>query len=147
MRGLAEAHATLGYIAVVTNPEWKHSEPEFRRAIELDPNDALAHHWLAYYLFFAGRYDEALAQIALARQLDPLSAVTNADEGHFLGMRCVISAKREPDFQQAIELEPELGQPHETLALVELESGHPADAVKEAHAGLVLDPSTANTLR
>jgi tetratricopeptide (TPR) repeat protein len=48
--------------------------------------------------------------------------------------------------QRAIELEPELGQPHETLALVELESGHPADAVKEAHAGLLLDPSTANTL-
>ena len=143
--GLAEAHATLGYVAVVLNPEWKHSEPEFRRAIELDPNNALAHHWLAYYLFFAGRYDEALAQIALARQLDPLSAVTNADEGHFLYAVHHFSEAR-ARLQQAIELEPELGQPHETLALVELESGHPADAVKEAHAGLVLDPSTANTL-
>jgi TolB-like protein/DNA-binding winged helix-turn-helix (wHTH) protein/Tfp pilus assembly protein PilF len=143
--GQAEAHATLGLVAVNTVPEWEHSEPEFRRAIELDPNDATSHHWLAYYLFFAGRYDEALAEIALARQLDPLSAVTNADDGHFLYATRHFGEAR-VRLQGAIELEPELGQPHETLALVELESGHPADAVKEAHAGLVLDPSTANTL-
>ena len=143
--GLAEAHATLGLIAVSTVPEWKHSEPEFRKAIELDPNDATSHHWLAYFLFFAGRHDEALAEIALARQLDPFSAVTNADEGHFLYAARHFEEAR-VRLQGAIELEPELGQPHETLALVELESGHPTDAVKEAHAGLLLDPSTANTL-
>ena len=143
--GLAEAHATLGLIAVSTVPEWRHSEPEFRRAIELDPNDAMSHHWLAYYLFFAGRDDEALAEIAVARQLDPLSAVTNADEGHFLyAARHFVEARAR--LQEAIELEPELGQPHATLALVELESGHSADAVKEAHAGLVLDPSAASTI-
>ena len=129
--GLAEAHATLGLIAVSTVPEWEHSEPEFRKAIELDPNDATSHHWLAYFLFFAGRHDEALAEIALARQLDPFSAVTNADEGHFLYAARHFEQAR-VRLQGAIELEPELGQPHETLALVELESGHPTEAVKAA---------------
>jgi TolB-like protein/DNA-binding winged helix-turn-helix (wHTH) protein/Tfp pilus assembly protein PilF len=143
--GLAEAHAILGLVAVSTVPEWEHSEPEFRRALELDPNDAASHHWLAYYLFFAGRPDEALAEIGLARQLDPLSAVTNADEGHFLYATRHFGEAR-TRLQAAIELEPELGQPHETLALVELESGHPTEAVKEARAGLVLDPSTASTM-
>jgi TolB-like protein/DNA-binding winged helix-turn-helix (wHTH) protein/Tfp pilus assembly protein PilF len=143
--GLAEAHATLGLIAVSTVPEWRHSEAEFRRAIELDPNAAMSHHWLAYYLFFAGRYDESLAQIGLARQLDPLSAVTNADEGHFLYAARHFGEAR-ARLRGAIDLEPELGQPHATLALVELESGRPADAVKEAHAGLVLDPSAASTM-
>ena len=143
--GLAEAHSILGLVAVSTVPEWKHSEAEFRRAIELDPNDATSHHWLAYYLFFAGRRDEALAEIAVARQLDPLSPVTNADEGHFLyAARHFREAQAR--LRQAIELEPEFGQPHETLALLELESGHAADAVKEAHAGLVLDPGAANTI-
>lgn len=80
----------------------------------------------------------------MARQLDPLSAVTNADEGHFL-YAARHFGEAQVRLQEAIELEAELGQPHETLALVELESGHPADAVKEAHAGLVLDPNAAST--
>lgn len=143
--GLAEAHATLGLVSVSTVPEWQHSETEFRRAIELDPNDATSHQWLAFYLFFAGRPDAALAEIVLARQLNPLSAVTNADEGHFLYATRHFGEAR-TRLQEAIELEPELGQPHATLALVELESGHPANAVKEARAGLVLDPGTANTI-
>jgi TolB-like protein/DNA-binding winged helix-turn-helix (wHTH) protein/tetratricopeptide (TPR) repeat protein len=141
---LADAHATLGLIAVNT-PDWERSEPEFRRAIELDPNNATSHHWLAYYLFFAGRQDEALAQIALARELDPLSAVTNADEGHFLYATRHFSEAR-ARLREAMELEPELGQSHATLALIELESGHPAEAVKEAHAALSLDPTSVSTI-
>src|SRR5215469_5480888 len=48
---LAEAHATLGFIAV---NHWssaaKESEYEFRRALELNPNYATAHHWFAFHL-------------------------------------------------------------------------------------------------
>jgi len=142
---LAEAHATLGLVAVSMSPEWKQSEPEFRRAIELDASNASSHHWLAFYLQFAGRQGEALAEIALARQLDPLSAVMHADEGHLLYAAHRFSEARSR-LKVAIELEPELGRPHATLALIELESGHPAEAAKEALAGLALSPSEAATL-
>jgi TolB-like protein/DNA-binding winged helix-turn-helix (wHTH) protein/Tfp pilus assembly protein PilF len=143
--GLASPHATLGLVAIDTSPEWRHSEPEFRRAIELDPSSAVAHNWLAYYLYFAGRRDEALAEIGLARQLDPLSASTNADEGHFLyATRHFEAAKAR--LKRAIELAPDLGQSYETLAMVELETGHPADALKDARIGLGLDPTNPRTL-
>jgi TolB-like protein/DNA-binding winged helix-turn-helix (wHTH) protein/Tfp pilus assembly protein PilF len=138
---LAEAHATLGLVLLHTGALWMRSEPEFRRAIELDRNNAVAHSWLAYYLFFADRHDEALAEIALARQLDPLSASTNADEGHFLYAAHHFDEAR-AKLRRAIELVPEYGQPHGTLALVELESGHHADAVKEARTALELDPNS-----
>jgi len=105
-KGLSPLISHCSVSSTSTVPEWEHSEPEFRRAIELDPNDATSH-----FLYAARHFREARVRL-----------------------------------QQAIELEPELGQPHETLALVDLESGHPADAVKEAHAGLVLDPGTANTM-
>ena len=111
---------------------------EFRRAIEIDPNFATAHHWFAYQRVVAGRPDEALNEITLARELDPLSAITNADEGHFL-----YAARRFDEartrLRRAIELGPELGQPHASLALVELETGHADIAAREAHAGLALD--------
>jgi|HubBroStandDraft_5_1064220.scaffolds.fasta_scaffold12930_2 TolB-like protein/DNA-binding winged helix-turn-helix (wHTH) protein/Tfp pilus assembly protein PilF len=139
--GLAQAHATLGLIVLHTNPEWTRSEPEFRRAIELDRNNALAHNWLAYYLLFADRRNEALAEIALARQLDPLSASANADEGHFLYAARRFDEAR-AKLRRAIELAPEYGQPHGTLALVELESGHREDAFKEARRALELDPNS-----
>jgi len=143
--GVAEVHATLGLIALNTNPEWTHSEPEFRRAIKFDPSDATAHRWLAYYLLFAGRRAEALTEIALARQLDPLSAGTNSDEGHFLYVTRHFGEAR-ARLQVAIELAPDFGQSYATLALVELESGHPAEALKEARIGLELDPQNPRTL-
>jgi TolB-like protein/DNA-binding winged helix-turn-helix (wHTH) protein/Tfp pilus assembly protein PilF len=139
--GLAEAHATLGLVVLHTSREWMRSEPEFRRAIELDRNNAIAHDWLAYPLFFADRRDEALAEIALARQLDPLSAGTNADEGHFLYAAHRFDEAR-AKLRRAIELAPEFGQPHATLALIELESGHRAEAFKEARTALALDPNS-----
>ena len=136
--GLAEAHATLGLIGLNRVKDWAHSEVEFRRAIEIDPNFATAHHWFAYQRVVAGRPDEALNEITLARELDPLSAITNADEGHFL-----YAARRFDEartrLRRAIELGPELGQPHASLALVELETGHADIAAREAHAGLALD--------
>jgi len=142
---LAEAHATLGFVHLAKLSEWTESEAEFRRALEIDPNYANAHHWLAYDLLFFGREGEALAEIAMARQLDPLSAVTNADEGHFL-----YAARHFDDsrlrLQRAIDLDPNFGQPHATLALLELESGNAADAQREARSALALDPDNPNTM-
>jgi TolB-like protein/DNA-binding winged helix-turn-helix (wHTH) protein/Tfp pilus assembly protein PilF len=143
---LAEAHATLGLIPLTDGASnWTQSEHEFRRALELNPNYATAHHWFAFYLFFSDRQDEALAEMEHARQLDPLSAIINADEGSFLyAARRYEEAKAR--LRQAIELAPDLGQPHETLALIDMETGHPSDALKEARTGLALDPSNPRTI-
>jgi TolB-like protein/DNA-binding winged helix-turn-helix (wHTH) protein/Tfp pilus assembly protein PilF len=142
---LAEAHATLGLLDLYTNPGWMRAEPEFRQAIELDRNNAVAHDWLAYYLFFADRRDEALAEIALARQLDPLSASANADEGHFLYAARHFDEAR-TKLNRAIEIEPAFGEPHATLALIEFESGHREDALKEARTALELDPNNTRIM-
>jgi TolB-like protein/DNA-binding winged helix-turn-helix (wHTH) protein/Tfp pilus assembly protein PilF len=143
---LAGAHATLGFIGLYRrNADWMQTGSEFRRALQLNPSYADAHHWFAYYLFFSNRRDEALAEIILAQQLDPLSAITDADAGQFLyAVRRYEEARVR--LRQAIELEPEFGQPHETLALIELETGHAADALREARAGLTLDPNNPRTL-
>jgi TolB-like protein/Tfp pilus assembly protein PilF len=76
---LAEAHTSLASIKAVTDWDWQGAENEYRRAIELNPNYATAHHWYGAQLFLQGRFDEALREIKKAQQLDPLSLAINKD--------------------------------------------------------------------
>ena len=142
---LAEAHATLGYIGNNWVPDWTQAEAELRRALELNPNYATAHQWFAFYLVLSDRRTEALAEMELARQLDPLSVIINADQGELLYVARRYEEAR-VRLHQAIELEPDFGQPHQTLALIDLESGHKSDALKEARAALALDPNDPRTI-
>ncbi len=70
---LAEAHTSMGRIKRSADWDWEGAERSFRRAIELDPNNALAHPWLAQLLSSRGRHDEALRYIDRAIELDPVS--------------------------------------------------------------------------
>jgi len=81
---LPEAHTALALI--VQNYDWdlQTAEKEYRRAIELNPNYATAHHWYAEHLTWRGRFDEALRESERARQLDPLSLIIAADNGAIL---------------------------------------------------------------
>jgi len=65
-------HVLLGYMHQA-RWQWKDAENEFKRALELGPNDAAAHHGYARWLLSHGRIDEALAWQQRARQLDPLA--------------------------------------------------------------------------
>jgi serine/threonine-protein kinase len=60
------------------------AEKEFRRAIELDPKNAKAHHWYATFLHALVRHDEALTEIDRARELAPDSSSILADKGQLL---------------------------------------------------------------
>lgn len=81
---LAEAHTSMAMIAQNYDWDWKKAESEYRRAIQLDPNYATAHHWYAEYLSVQGRFAEALEEIEHARQLDPRSLIIAADRGAIL---------------------------------------------------------------
>jgi serine/threonine protein kinase/Tfp pilus assembly protein PilF len=76
---LAEAHTSLASIKAVTDWDWQGAENEYRRAIELNPKYATAHHWYGAQLLLQGRLDEALQEIKKAQQLDPLSLGINKD--------------------------------------------------------------------
>src|ERR1041384_8368901 len=81
---LAEAHTALALIVQNYDLDWRTSEQEFRKAIDLNPNYATAHHWYAEHLMWLGHFDEALRESERARQLDPLSLIIAADNGAIL---------------------------------------------------------------
>jgi TolB-like protein/DNA-binding winged helix-turn-helix (wHTH) protein/Tfp pilus assembly protein PilF len=107
---LPEAHTALALIVQNYDWDWQTADKEFRRAIELNPNYATAHHWYAEHLMWLGRFDEALQESERARQLDPLSLIIAADNGAILYFsrqydraiekwRSVL--EMDPDFQRA----------------------------------------------
>ena len=71
---LAEAHTSLGAINFWYDFDWTGGERELRRAIALNPSSAEAHFQYGYLLMFEGRFDESLAEMRRASDLDPLSA-------------------------------------------------------------------------
>jgi serine/threonine-protein kinase len=77
---LAEAHATLATIS--RDPST--AEREYRRAIELDPRYAMGRVFFARFLAGRGRFDEAIREVKLGRDLDPLSLVQNTNVGFVL---------------------------------------------------------------
>lgn len=76
---LANPHATLGFIGWRYDWKWEESDREFKRAIELNPSYAQAHHWYSYLLVRVNRFDEAVAEIKNALDLDPLSPIIYQD--------------------------------------------------------------------
>ena len=78
---LAEAHASLAYVEYYHDWNWTGAEDEFRRAITANPAYATAHQWYAEYLFYMARFDESVAEINRAHELDPVSLSINTELG------------------------------------------------------------------
>jgi len=81
---LADAHAELGFIIFWYDWDWDAAEKEYKRALELDPNNADAHLFYAHLLSNLARHSEALQEVKRARELDPMNLRTAALEGQFL---------------------------------------------------------------
>jgi eukaryotic-like serine/threonine-protein kinase len=69
----AEAYSALGFATACHDFDWAVAEGQHRRAIEINPNYATAHHWYAFHLLMEGRFDEAIERILRTRELDPVS--------------------------------------------------------------------------
>lgn len=82
----ADAHASLAFATFFGMWDVSTGEKEFRRAIELNPDNPVAHHWWANALICLNRLPEALTEIDLAEKLDPSSAAILADKGNILSI-------------------------------------------------------------
>lgn len=74
---LAEAHTAMATILSDIGEDIGASEREHKRAIELNPNYAMAHLRYGWFLFHTNQMDEAIREMRRAQELDPLSTTTN----------------------------------------------------------------------
>lgn len=143
---LAEAHASLGYIAQTFEHDWETAGEEYRAAIRLNPNYATARQWYAEHLAFRGNLEEALVEIDVALELDPFSMVINRMKGNLLTF-----SKRYDEaiaqFERTIELYPESPIVRFNLAEAQAAKGKRAEAIEHFLAGLQLDGASNYELR
>ncbi|MGA7842596.1 MAG: protein kinase [Candidatus Acidiferrales bacterium] len=115
--------------ALATAWKWSAAEPEFRRAIELNPNNANAHYFYAFnYLMPTNHLDEALEQFRLALALDPLAAIVRTNYALTLMDTHKYPESRE-QFDQIFERDPSFGPGLFYLSQMEATQGQFAEAV------------------
>jgi len=138
---LTEAHTTLGLVEA-SHFNLVAAQREYKRALELNPNYATAHHWYSFCLWTMNRQKNALEELERARRLDPLSVIIYTDEARTL------SAMHQPDdaislLKAAIELDPNFAEAHRSLAVAYVQKGEISRAIAEARRGVELDPNDA----
>jgi TolB-like protein/DNA-binding winged helix-turn-helix (wHTH) protein/Tfp pilus assembly protein PilF len=127
---LGEAHNSLAFCLDGFDWDLESGGKEFRRAIELNPGYATAHHWYAWHLALLRRYDEAIAEMKKAQNLDPLSLIIDADLAELLALansydESIVQSRK------AIEMDPNFALAHNQLALAYLQKHRNEDAVAE----------------
>jgi DNA-binding winged helix-turn-helix (wHTH) protein/TolB-like protein/Flp pilus assembly protein TadD len=131
---LGEAQASLGFILMNYYWDWAEAEQRFKRAIELNPNYAMAHNWYSQELSFMGRSPEALKEAQRAQEIDPLSPWTNSNIGFvsYLGRQYdeAIAASL-----KTLELDPDFAVAHMVIGLSYAQKKMPEKAIAELQKG------------
>lgn len=135
---LAEPHTALG--RYYNFWEWNRAEAEreYRRAIELKPNYATAHHWLGTdTLTQLKRFDEALAEAKRAEELDQLSTViaTNYADTYMYARRYDEAIAQ---FKRAVSLDPNFYYPHGDMGITFTAKGMYQEGIAELRKALEL---------
>jgi DNA-binding winged helix-turn-helix (wHTH) protein/tetratricopeptide (TPR) repeat protein len=140
----SEAHASLAFVTFFGMWDAADAEKEFRRAVELDPNNSKAHHWYATFLHALLRHEEALTEIELARKLAPDSPSILADKGGLLWA----GGHHEQALQLLKQLEaadPDFVSPHRYLRFAYLETGDYPNYITELKTDALLTHDAAQS--
>jgi Tfp pilus assembly protein PilF len=133
----ADAHTSLAFALFYGALDTAGGEREYRRAIELNPDSANAHHWYATSLVVQGRYRESLAEIERARELDPSSTSILADKGFILFDQGQVD-QSVALLKQVEAADPASQSAHTYLALIDLTRSDFSDYLTEARKGAEL---------
>ncbi len=138
---LGEAHNSLAFCLDGFDWDFDSAGKEFRRAIELNPSYATAHHWYAWHLSLLGKYDDAIAEMREAENLDPLSLIINADLAELL----VLAHSYDESIRQSrktIELDPDFALAHSQLGQAYLQKYLNDEAIVELQKAVQLSGSS-----
>jgi TolB-like protein len=142
---LAEAHTSLA-AALAMSWKWSESEPEFRRALELNPNSATSHYFYAVdYLIPYNRLDQALEHFRIAISLDPLSPIVNTNLA-MLYMEMHRYPESKAQFEKTIERDPNFPPAHFKFSTLYAAQGDFPNAVKEIQKwnNITREPATSD---
>jgi len=97
---MAEPHVSLAAIKLHHEWDWDGAEAEFKRAIELAPSNAGAHHIYAHHLLAMGRLDESVHETRRASELDPLNPMFSS----CVGWHCLYARQYDEAITQCMKI-------------------------------------------
>jgi len=124
----SEAHRESGWISWRYEWNFAAADREFRRAIDLNPNDAQAHEIYSLFLKSMGRFDESLAQSNRAIELSPMEPYSRANAGSLLALMKNYDAAM-GQFETAVHLNPQLPYVWQRLGPVLVMQGKDQEAI------------------
>jgi TolB-like protein/DNA-binding winged helix-turn-helix (wHTH) protein/tetratricopeptide (TPR) repeat protein len=138
---LAEPHVLLAGV-YQKQWQWSNAEAEFKRALELNSNNAGAHVGYAKWLLCQGRTDEALAWVQRARELDPLggAGITPLGGAAITNGFILFHARR---YDEAIRELRNDDPDHWILGLALIANGQPDEAITVLEKALGTDRNPA----
>jgi serine/threonine protein kinase/Tfp pilus assembly protein PilF len=135
---LAEARISLAYVTEAYDWDWPRAEREYKHAIRLNSNYATAHHWYGEYLALVGRFDEAIAELQKAKEIDEsLSLIINAAVGLVLYLARQYDRAIE-EHLRTLELDPNFAHTRFCLGLAYLQKSMFDEAIAELQASLAI---------
>ncbi|MBA3351340.1 MAG: protein kinase, partial [Blastocatellia bacterium] len=135
---LAEPHAALGLYHTAYTWDLEASIRELYRATELNPKYATAYHWLGNTLPSLGKCDEAIAAAKHAEELDPLSAIINADTALDL-IQCRRFDEALVQTQKALKLDPNFYYTHFLAGWAHQNKGNYKEALTSFRRSMALN--------
>jgi len=127
-------------IATFHDWDWAEAERQFKRAIALNPNYVLAHHWYSHYLVYLGRFEESLAESRRGLALDPLDVGMN----FHLGFNYFFTSQYDlaiAQVQKTLDIDRSYGEAYSILGLVHEQQGRYREAAAELQKSLKLGAS------
>ena len=135
---LAAAHVTRGYLKMVREFDWSGAEHSFKRALELNPSSADAYDLYGRLCSALARYDEAIALLQRAQELDPLAHRVDVATALLRAGRFDQALLRAGD---AVELDPNLDRARATLGWAYIFTGQKAEGLAELERAVALSPA------
>jgi TolB-like protein/DNA-binding winged helix-turn-helix (wHTH) protein/Tfp pilus assembly protein PilF len=142
---LSDAHTSLAFCLDSFDWDWDAADREFRRAIELNPGYATAHHWYSWHLAVLRKNSEAIAEMRKAQSLDPLSLIINSDLAELLLITNFLDASIQQS-HKTIEMDSSFALAHSQLAQGYLEKHMWADAISELQKAVQLSGGSATCI-
>ena len=136
----AEAHTSLAIGLAYLKRDWKGSEKEYKRALDLNPSYATAHFWYSSHLLqVEGRWDEAISEVKEAEKLDLFSPVIAT----YVGVILFLAGRRQEavdQFRRVLKMSPEFAFAHAKLGSALISISSVEEGTAEIERALDLSP-------
>ena len=134
---LAEANGSLAVCSLFHEWNWVAAEEQFKRALGLNPSQALVRHEYSLYLIAMGRLEEAIAEEKQALAFDPLSLLFNTALGRLLYFIRQYDQAIEQCWK-SLELDSSFGFAYGILGLAYSQKGRFEEAVSALQKAIIL---------